>query len=82
MSERSERRAGTDSSPTGRAQRSEHVRVRFESGPAHCILALCRGSVRVLDGDIRATFLPEQLGTATAPHGGGAGRPEMLKELV
>jgi hypothetical protein len=38
--------------------------------------------VRVLDGDIRATFLPEQFGTATAPHGGGTGRPEVPEELV
>ena len=36
----------------------------------------------MLDGDIRATFLPEQFKTATAPHGGGAGRPEVPKELI
>ena len=35
--------------------------------------------MRVLDDDIRATFLPERFGTATAPHGGSAGRPEMPK---
>ena len=28
---------GLDSSPTGRAQRSEHIRVRFKSGPTHVL---------------------------------------------
>ena len=45
-----------DVSPGRRAKR---VFIRFESGPTHCILALCRGLVRVLDDDIRATFLPK-----------------------
>ena len=70
---------GLDLSPERQAKR---VFIRFESGPMYCILALRRGSVRVLDDDIRATFLPERFGTATAPYGGGAGRPEVPKELV